>query len=408
MKRNASCLMAMLSCAWTVSFSAYGDIIQQQPGTDYLVVEAELFENEDLNNPDTGWLVISPDDPQEVLLHDSNPGTIMVPPASSNPSQRAAIFDQVGGGDFADQVGYSLEFANPGNYYLYLRYSLYDLRSLVDNNYGNEDSIYLPVLSIDQDPADQELKDSRDGNVGLTKIIDGVEYFPEDGCRLLEEPWILSDEECDAEGVRGEEQFEGQYHWQTAEWGNGLGPANYEVEEAGVALDFAVATRERGTSLDVMIFSQSPDLTPEDLDALLMSPEGMPGDFNMDNVLDASDIDALTTQAASGANPAEFDLNDDKLVDVADVNVWVKDLFNSWIGDANLDGEFNSGDLVSVLSSGTYEVDMDAVWSSGDFNGDGRANSSDLVAALSDGGYELGPRQPWRRFPNQRARFCWG
>jgi len=47
-----------------------------------------------------------------------------------------------------------------------------------------------------------------------------------------------------------------------------------------------------------------------------------------------------------------------------------------------------------VLASGTYEVDVASVWSTGDFNGDGRTNSSDLVAALSDGGYEEGPRLP--------------
>ena len=46
----------------------------------------------------------------------------------------------------------------------------------------------------------------------------------------------------------------------------------------------------------------------------------------------------------------------------------------------------------TVLSSGTYEADVDSVWSSGDFNGDGRTNSGDLVTALADGGYELGPR----------------
>ncbi len=79
-------------------------------------------------------------------------------------------------------------------------------------------------------------------------------------------------------------------------------------------------------------------------------------------------------------------------VDASDVTVWVKDLFFSWMGDANLDGEFNSGDLVKVLSSGTYEADVDAVWTTGDFNGDGRTNSSDLVVALGDGGYESGPR----------------
>jgi hypothetical protein len=62
------------------------------------------------------------------------------------------------------------------------------------------------------------------------------------------------------------------------------------------------------------------------------------------------------------------------------------------MGDADLNGEFNSSDLVSVLASGTYEADVPATWSTGDFDGDGRANSGDLVAALADGGYEAGPR----------------
>jgi hypothetical protein len=80
------------------------------------------------------------------------------------------------------------------------------------------------------------------------------------------------------------------------------------------------------------------------------------------------------------------------LVNEADVKVWIKDLFESWVGDADLDGEFNSSDLVQMLTSGTYESGGDSVWSTGDFNGDGRTNSTDLVAALTDGGYELGPR----------------
>ncbi len=116
------------------------------------------------------------------------------------------------------------------------------------------------------------------------------------------------------------------------------------------------------------------------------------GDFNGDGVLDTADIDDLTAQSAGGTDPPKYDLNSDGAVNVQDVNVWVGELFNSWIGDANLDGEFNSSDLVVVLSAGKYEVEEDAIWSSGDFNGDGRANSSDLVAALSDGGYEVGPR----------------
>jgi hypothetical protein len=118
----------------------------------------------------------------------------------------------------------------------------------------------------------------------------------------------------------------------------------------------------------------------------------LPGDFNADGVLDATDINDLTAQSATVTNPLAYDLNDDNLVDAADIGVWVKDLVNSWIGDADLNGEFNSSDLISVLASGTYENNVDSVWTTGDFNGDGRTNSADLVAALADGGYESGPR----------------
>lgn len=118
----------------------------------------------------------------------------------------------------------------------------------------------------------------------------------------------------------------------------------------------------------------------------------MPGDFNQDQVLDVMDIDLLTAETASGNNNAEFDLNDDMLVDQTDIQIWVVDLRNTWIGDADVNGEFNTTDLVSVLSKGKYEQDLDAVWSEGDWNGDGRTDSGDLVAGLAGGGYEAGPR----------------
>jgi hypothetical protein len=119
---------------------------------------------------------------------------------------------------------------------------------------------------------------------------------------------------------------------------------------------------------------------------------GRTGDFNQNGELDSGDIDDLTVKSASRTNPADYDLNADTLVNDADVNFWIRDLFHSWVGDADLNREFNSSDLVVVLASGTYEADMAAVWTTGDFNGDGRTNSSDLVAALADGGYEAGPR----------------
>ncbi|MCA9166416.1 MAG: PEP-CTERM sorting domain-containing protein [Planctomycetales bacterium] len=116
---------------------------------------------------------------------------------------------------------------------------------------------------------------------------------------------------------------------------------------------------------------------------------GLRGDFNNDGVLDASDIDDLTAQSAGGANLAAYDLTGDSLVNGDDVTEWIKadDIKKSWIGDANLDGEFNTSDLVVLFSGGKYETGDAA-----DFTGDGLFTTSDLVAALSDGGYEAGTR----------------
>ena len=64
----------------------------------------------------------------------------------------------------------------------------------------------------------------------------------------------------------------------------------------------------------------------------------------------------------------------------------------TWIGDTNLDGLFNSADLVNVFQAGLYEdgILWNATWGTGDWNGDAEFNSADLVRALQDGGYERG------------------
>jgi hypothetical protein len=158
-----------------------------------------------------------------------------------------------------------------------------------------------------------------------------------------------------------------------------------EVVGPFAAIDTSLAPLAQGLSWEVQY-------TTELIVLSVTGTAGLIGDFNQDGVLDASDIDDLTTQSASGTNPPAYDLNADNLVNETDVDTWIVDLFNSWVGDANLDNEFNSSDLVAVLASGTYEADVASVWSTGDFNGDGRTNSSDLVAALAGGGYEAGPR----------------
>jgi len=57
-------------------------------------------------------------------------------------------------------------------------------------------------------------------------------------------------------------------------------------------------------------------------------------------------------------------------------------------GDANLDGRFDSGDIVQVFVFGKYGTEDRARWSEGDWNSDGLFNSSDVVTAFAAGGYD--------------------
>jgi uncharacterized protein YjbI with pentapeptide repeats len=132
--------------------------------------------------------------------------------------------------------------------------------------------------------------------------------------------------------------------------------------------------------------------------------ESQAGDFDASGLLDISDVQMLQSRMRGLLHslPAKqwwlpidmYDVNADSNMDKGDLLYWIHELKRTWIGDANLDGEFNSGDLVLVLTAGEYE-DMLADhsnWATGDWDADGDFTSSDLVFALADGGYEQGPR----------------
>ncbi len=125
--------------------------------------------------------------------------------------------------------------------------------------------------------------------------------------------------------------------------------------------------------------------------AYALGGAGDPGDFDGDGMLTLDDLEALGKAIGDGSKDSLFDVNGDGEVNAGDQTTWVKDLKNSWIGDANLDGEFNSTDLVAVFASGKYELGAAATWSEGDWNASQAFDSGDLVAAFSDGGYEQGP-----------------
>jgi sugar lactone lactonase YvrE len=122
--------------------------------------------------------------------------------------------------------------------------------------------------------------------------------------------------------------------------------------------------------------------------------ENLAGDFNGDGTLDVMDINLLTEQLTAAEPNLSFDLTNDAIVDEQDRRTWIEDLKITYYGDATLDGEFDSRDLVAVFAAGQYEdsIEGNSTWETGDWNGNAEFESGDLVTAMSQGGYELGPR----------------
>jgi uncharacterized repeat protein (TIGR03803 family) len=196
----------------------------------------------------------------------------------------------------------------------------------------------------------------------------------------------------------------------TAEWGGAnddgtIWSFDTHTKVFTKLFDFTEATGKRPISIVLSgntLYGMNLDAglvnTDEDLRGTLWSftvPELVTiGDFNGNGVQNAEDIDLLSAAIRDNSTDPQFDVDGDGWITTADHMSWVKDLRRTWIGDANLDGEFNSTDLIDALAAGTYEMDVAAGWASGDFNADWRFNSSDLIDALADGGYEQGPLPP--------------
>lgn len=135
---------------------------------------------------------------------------------------------------------------------------------------------------------------------------------------------------------------------------------------------------------------------------------GLLGDFDGNGVLGTEDINALVAQPTAGTHDPRYDVTGDGVVDGADVVHWVKELKRTWMGDANLDGEFNSADFVAVFQPGKFEQNEDAVWTEGDWTGDLRFSSADFVAAFQDGGFEQGPRTAVSSVPEPASLLLLG
>jgi len=149
--------------------------------------------------------------------------------------------------------------------------------------------------------------------------------------------------------------------------------------EASIELEFEAS---------VGIFPVTADITGSVYSQFLF------GDINGDGVLNGTDIDLLAGGLRREVSDAVYDVNLDGAINVDDYDSLIEDRINTYYGDSNLDGVFDSGDFVFVFQRGQYEDDVmgNSKWADGDWNGDGDFNSSDLVTAFQNGGFDAGPR----------------
>jgi hypothetical protein len=155
--------------------------------------------------------------------------------------------------------------------------------------------------------------------------------------------------------------------WQTGDWdGNG------EFDSADIVLAF-----------------QTGGFRPAAAVAVGKPDRMVPGDLNDDGRADAEDINALFDAMNSETPDQVFDLNEDTKVDALDRDILVLNLIGSVYGDINLNGVFNTGDLVRVFQAGQYAdaIVGNSTWETGDWNGDGEFDSADIVLAFQTGGF---------------------
>jgi hypothetical protein len=117
----------------------------------------------------------------------------------------------------------------------------------------------------------------------------------------------------------------------------------------------------------------------------------VPGDFDGDGNIVVADVELLCAAIRMGGQLADFDVTQDGLLDSLDLDAFLRDLAHTSYGDTNLDGTFNSADLVAVFVSGEYEdgIPRNSTWTDGDWDCDGDFGTGDLVRAFQAGRYTV-------------------
>jgi ELWxxDGT repeat protein len=113
--------------------------------------------------------------------------------------------------------------------------------------------------------------------------------------------------------------------------------------------------------------------------------DALPGDFNDDGAVNVQDVDELFAAIRTGGTDIRFNLNNDPIVDGADVDFLVEGILGTSRGDTNLDGNVDFGDFLILANAYGSPVNS---WGQGDFNGDGGVGFDDFLFLAENFGYK--------------------
>ncbi|MCA9263336.1 MAG: lamin tail domain-containing protein [Planctomycetales bacterium] len=175
----------------------------------------------------------------------------------------------------------------------------------------------------------------------------------------------------------------------------GTGDLRIDLNDAGVAMVQSWVTDPSGTNFGVVIANPGGATDGADLYSrehstvnqrpklsLLMAPTpapSMPGDFNLDESVDAADLDLLFAATKVNSMDPAFDLDSSGIVDQHDFDYLLHDILHSDYGDANLDGVVDGEDLGNWMDNRFQDG---TGWATADFNGDGLTDGKDFNAWL--------------------------
>lgn len=99
------------------------------------------------------------------------------------------------------------------------------------------------------------------------------------------------------------------------------------------------------------------------------------GDFNWDGATDGSDIDALVSEVSRHGTNVLYDITNDGRVNHDDISVWIHQIYGTLPGDVNLDYVVDVSDW-NIINTNKFQLANR--WTQGDLNSDGVIDASDF------------------------------